>query len=820
MPRSTPQTFRRAGDGQRSYREALEEVTAPPDVSEPMRSAVAAYVHHARMRAEMIALAQQYEQPITASDADVLDAIEFDHLLDPEFDPAQRRALFRRLLTAALAQNRLDGIDPRVLHDEGQLIRLWDETCGWGHAVQQLLDDPEITEIKILGTTAVGDGPRGRVRLPDAFASVSEPLSRAEFLAQSYGVAWNRESPSVTLPLRSGMRMHITRDPRVVSANEREPGLLIVMRRGRTQPWTLRDLVERGMLDRPAAALLTGLMHAGCSILISGQQGAGKTTVLESLLNTLAPDRYIVLIEDNANEFRLHEAALVSRLRIDDSNRSDAWKERQAAVRENLRLTPDVVVLSEVRGDEAGAVLQQAEAGRPTLTTIHADSAAAALQRFARLAATTIPNNSFAGAPLQAMRVVSEAFHVVVHVAFSQRLRRRFVQRVLLLHGLDDAQMPQVLTLVESRVEDHEIAWRCNAQIEDRALVWESPGSITPPTIAERLADISEATWSAYRFDPLARPAGTPTHAIGDSYDAALTKAHAALREGAWQEAVTHLDAAMHHRQDHQVISLIDDVLQDVPELAQAIDQLIEASLLEVRAALQAWDIDRARSLITTPPVNAVVQRRQLSHSRWQATCAEVSRRYEQVMTCQTALTQAKAQQHDGDLRGALQTLRPFDAREVGPELAPVLLTARQRVLTRLLTQARGDARARQQYAAELEQANHDLMEFQGVDDGAAELPAPVALQTVSAAPAPVHVVPEEPAEQAHTAEVAPLPFTPQRAPGAAALPLAVPLAAEPPSAAEPVGSTTSQGWLDEALARSRERLRLRQSAQADEEGS
>ncbi|HMO57208.1 MAG TPA: hypothetical protein PKC19_07630, partial [Roseiflexaceae bacterium] len=91
MPRSTPQTFRRSGDGQRSYREALEEVTAPPDVSEPMRSAVAAYIHHARMRAEMIALAQQYEQPITASDADVLNAIEFDHLLDPEFDPAQRR---------------------------------------------------------------------------------------------------------------------------------------------------------------------------------------------------------------------------------------------------------------------------------------------------------------------------------------------------------------------------------------------------------------------------------------------------------------------------------------------------------------------------------------------------------------------------------------------------------------------------------------------------------------------------------------------------------------------------------------------------------
>ncbi len=627
MPRSTPQTFRRAGDGQRSYREALADVTTPLSISEPMRSAVAAYVHHARTRAELVALAQQYDQPLEQADSDLLDAAEFDQLLDPEFDPTQRRALFRRLLTAALAQSRLDGVDPGVLHDEALLTRLWDETCGWGHAVQQLLDDPEITEIKILGTTAVGDGPRGRVRLPDAFASVAEPLSRAEFLAQSYGVAWNRESPSVTLPLRSGMRMHITRDPRVVSANEREPDLLIVMRRGRRRPWMLRDLVEHGMLDRPAAALLTGLMHAGCSILISGQQGAGKTTVLESLLNTLDPDRYIVLIEDNANEFRLHETALVSRLRIDDSQRTDAWKERQATVRENLRLTPDVVVLSEVRGDEAGAVLQQAEAGRPTLTTIHADSAEAALQRFARLAATAIPNNSFAGASLQAMRVASEAFHVVVHVAFSQRLRRRFVQHVLLLHGLDEAQLPRTLALVESRVDAHALTWRCNARLEDRGLIWETPGIVTPPAVAERLADIPEATWSAYCFDPLARPTGTPVPEQGDAYAGALAKAHAALREGDWQEAVTHLDVAAQQRHDHQVVSLIDAALADLPELALAIDQTIVAAIQDVRAALQAGDLEQARVLISAPPANAVVQRRQLSHAPWQALCAEVTRR-------------------------------------------------------------------------------------------------------------------------------------------------------------------------------------------------
>jgi hypothetical protein len=40
------------------------------------------------------------------------------------------------------------------------------------------------------------------------------------------------------------------------------------------------------------------------------------------------------------------------------------------------------------------------------------------------------------------------------------------------------------------------------------------------------------------------------------------------------------------------------------------------------------------------------------------------------------------------------------------------------------------------------------------------------------------------------------------------------------PRTPEPMPSAPGQGWLDEALARSRERIRLRQSAQADEEGS
>lgn len=767
MPRATPHTFRRIGDGQRSDQEARTGEMTPLSIGEPLRSALAACVYDARMHAELVALAQRYAEPFAPAPTDALDVVALDQLLDPACDPAQRRALFRRLLSAALAQRQINGVDPRALDDTTALDRLWDATCNWGDAVQRLLDNPEITPITILGTTVIGDGLRGRVRLPNAFASAADPLSRTEFLAHSCGIAWNRETPAVTLTLRRGIRMHLVREPRIIAADEREPGLLIVMRRRRPEPWTLPDLVERGMLDRHAAALLTGLMHAGCAFLIAEPPGAGAATLLESLLNTLDPDRHIVLFDDDTHDVRLRAAALSSWLRGDERQRAVSW---QAAVREVLPLPLDVVVGRAVCGDAACALLEQAEAGRATLATIHAGSAEAALQRFARLAAANIPGGHVAGAPLQALRVVSEAFHVVVHVARSQRLQRRFVQRVLLLHGLDAAQQPRTLPLIEAQVAAHAIVWRCHARIEDRALVWETPGVVTPPAIAERLADIPDAVWSAYCRDPLAPLMRAPATEPGAACAEALAKAHTALRDGAWQEAMRHLDAAAQHQHDHQVTRAIDAALAEQPAFARTVDATIAATIQEVRAALQAGDAERAHALISAPPESAVVQRRQVSHAVWQALCAEVAQRTEQVVACQAALTRAKAQQRDGDLRGALQTLRPFDARLVAPALALALLTARQRMLMRLLSQNEGDEAARQQDAADLAQVKRDLAALHGQDNAVAALFAPDAIPT---------------------------------APGQATM-----------------DGAPRQGWLDEALARSRARFRVRQDGQTDGEGA
>jgi pilus assembly protein CpaF len=400
--------------------------------------------------------------------------------LDPTAPPHVRMPAFGAIMRSAIVRGM---IPDTTLTDDLTLQALYDATLGWGPIVQRLLDDPTITEVKINGTTALASGTRGLVVVPNAYATVEEPRSRVVALTQLMEVTWDATHPSVTVPLANKTRLHATRTPLLP-----DDDLLIVIRRGRTTPWGLPDLVARGALSDEAAALLTTLIQARLSLIVSGAQDSGKTTFLECALNALPPHDHIVLVEDNTDEFCL-QSSLVTRLRINALGGDSAFS---TVVRETLRMTPSFMAPGEIRGAEAGAIAQIAEAGRPTGTTIHARTAMAAVWRFARLAASDVPGNSFARQPAAALRVIAESFQLIVHLSFAQRLRRRIVQEVALLGGVDTHGDPVFLPLISAQIDSDttdSVRWTCHAHIVDQALVWSEGKCTTPRVVAALLAD-------------------------------------------------------------------------------------------------------------------------------------------------------------------------------------------------------------------------------------------------------------------------------------------------------------------------------------------
>ncbi len=132
-------------------------------------------------------------------------------------------------------------------------------------------------------------------------------------------------------------------------------------------------------------------MRAKQNIVIAGETGAGKTTLLRALANEIPPDERLITIE-NALELGLHQHK-------DLHPNSFALEARQAniegegeitmaqLVQRTLRHNPGRVIVGEVLGDEAVAMLEAMSQGNAgSLCTIHSPSAEFTFQRLAMYA--------------------------------------------------------------------------------------------------------------------------------------------------------------------------------------------------------------------------------------------------------------------------------------------------------------------------------------------------------------------------------------------------------------------------------------------------
>lgn len=117
-------------------------------------------------------------------------------------------------------------------------------------------------------------------------------------------------------------------------------------------------------------AFLKLAVAARKNILISGGTGTGKTTFLNACLQLIPPTERLITLEDT-REVVVSQPNAVHLLFNEDDERITALKLFKAC----LRLRPDRIFLSELRGAETWPFLRAANSGHPgSLSTVHADT--------------------------------------------------------------------------------------------------------------------------------------------------------------------------------------------------------------------------------------------------------------------------------------------------------------------------------------------------------------------------------------------------------------------------------------------------------------
>ncbi len=177
--------------------------------------------------------------------------------------------------------------------------------------------------------------------------------------------------------------------------------------------YTLDDYIRDGILEKTHAQVLRDAIDGRLNIVVAGGTGSGKTTLAGAMINEMVkrsdPNERYVIIEDTLeiqcraqNLVQLHTAENADMTRL---------------VRTTMRLRPDRIIIGEVRGAEALALLKAWNTGHPGgVTTIHANSARAALTRLSSLVQE-------AGVPPQP-ELIAETINLLVFIVRSSVGRR------------------------------------------------------------------------------------------------------------------------------------------------------------------------------------------------------------------------------------------------------------------------------------------------------------------------------------------------------------------------------------------------------------
>lgn len=298
-------------------------------------------------------------------------------------------------------------------------------------AIQELVDDPEVSEIMVNGPKQIFYEKRGRIhRWAGQFSSEERLVDILQQIVARHNRVINLSAPIVDSRLADGSRVNMVLAPISID------GSVLTIRKFPKNPLTMQQLIAMGAVSRDAAELLQILVRARYSMIISGGTGSGKTTFLNALSQYIPSDERIITIEDSA-ELQIQGVDNLVRLETRNSNTEGVTPITiHDLIRTALRMRPDRIIVGECRGAEAFDMLQAFNTGHDgSLSTGHANSSRDILSRLEMMVLMGME------LPLGAIRrQIVSGVDIIIHLG-RLRDKSRKVLEIAEVTGLEDGEI-------------------------------------------------------------------------------------------------------------------------------------------------------------------------------------------------------------------------------------------------------------------------------------------------------------------------------------------------------------------------------------------
>jgi pilus assembly protein CpaF len=293
-------------------------------------------------------------------------------------------------------------------------------------AINQLIEDEEVEEIWINAPGRIFLAKNGVSELTSIILNDSEMTVLVEQLLRNTGRRLDISHPFVDATLPDGSRLHAV----IPDITKKWPAINI--RKFGKQAPTLEDLFDREMFNKLTKELLKEIVTSSKNILVSGTTGAGKTTFISALLNSLPANTRVITCEE-VFELKLNSSDWVALQTRETNLENKGEVSLRRLIREALRMRPERLILGEVRQAEALELLIALNSGMSGMATIHANSAPEAINKLTLLPLLGGPNiqSEFV------RKTVGQVIDFVVHIQRNIKGKRQVAEIIEVKNNLE-----------------------------------------------------------------------------------------------------------------------------------------------------------------------------------------------------------------------------------------------------------------------------------------------------------------------------------------------------------------------------------------------
>jgi len=258
------------------------------------------------------------------------------------------------------------------------LYYLEKDLIGYGK-IDGLISDPLIEDISCLGINKpvyIYHRKFANARTTIVFTDEEELDDFITRVVHRQGKHVSIAHPIVDLSLPGKHRLAVSFGKETTPA-----GTSFTIRKFKEDPLTIVDLIINETIDETIGAYLWMLMENKMSVMVVGPTGAGKTTALNAIACLVRPDFKMISVEE-VQEINLPQENWVSTLaRTGFGGESEGEVTLYDLIKSAVRHRPAVILVGEIRGEEAYVLFQALATGHGGLCTMHADDVETVVKR-------------------------------------------------------------------------------------------------------------------------------------------------------------------------------------------------------------------------------------------------------------------------------------------------------------------------------------------------------------------------------------------------------------------------------------------------------